>query len=336
VQVKILVIGGTRFVGRQIAERALENGHEVTLFNRGETNAGVFPQAEKLTGDRDGKLDALLGRTWDCVIDTCGYFPRVVKQSIDLLKDAVGQYIFISSVSVYNEEGKATLREDSELRTIEDETIEEINEETYGALKVLCENAVIDAYKEKSLIIRPGLIVGPHDYTDRFFYWVRRIQQGGRMLVPDLPDQPVQFIDGRDLAAFTIALAEKKQSGIYNAVGPEYEMSFGEYLDRCQEICGCEIEYERVSDNFLKDQDDLTPFRDIPMWMSEAEKPYGMMRADNTKAIAAGLTFLPFETIVSDMLKWEETRSDEDKYLCGLRPEKENELLALWDKEKQI
>ncbi len=332
---KILMIGGTRFVGRHIADKALANGHTVTLFTRGETNPDVFPEAEKLTGDRDGKLDALKGRSWDCVIDTCGYFPRVVKQSAELLKDSVGQYIFISSVSVYNEEGKETLPEDSELRTIEDETFEEITEESYGALKVLCEKVVIDTYGNKSLIIRPGLIVGPEDYTDRFLYWPRRQKQGGTMLVPNLLNQPVQYIDGRDLAAFTIKLAEEKQTGIFNAAGPKDEISFGELLSRCKDISCGNAEYEMVADKFLQDQDDIVPFRDIPMWMSEKEKPYGMMRAENKKAIAAGMTFLPLDTIVTDMLAWDATRAEGDKYLCGMKPEKEQRLLELWEKEKQ-
>lgn len=330
----ILVIGGTQFVGLHMARQALANGHHVTLFNRGETNPDILPEAEKLTGDRDGNLGALEGRTWDRVIDACGYVPRIVKQSVDLLEGAVGQYVFISTISVYNDEGKNALPEDSELLTMEDESVEDIDGETYGPLKVLCEKTVLNAFGDAALIVRPGLIVGPDDYTDRFTYWPRRMKQGGRMLVPDVPDQPVQYIDARDLAAFTIGLTEKKQGGIYNAVGPEEEETLGTFLRRCKDITSSEAEFVPVADEFLRGQEDIKPFNTIPMWLSADKKPYGMMRADNARAIAAGLTLRPLEEIIADTLTWDAARPEKDKYYCGLKPERERELLDLWAREQ--
>lgn len=330
----ILIIGGTKFVGRHIAEKTIANGHSITLFNRGETNPDILPKAVKLVGDRDGNMKALEGRTWDCVIDTCGYFPRIVRQSANLLKDAVGMYMFISTISVYEDEGKMSLPEDGELKTIEDKTVEEIREDTYGALKVLCEQAILDAYGDRALIVRPGLIVGPYDPTDRFTYWIRHMKQAGPMLVPDVPDQPVQYIDGRDLAKFVIKLIENNVSGVYNATGPKEKLTLGKFLKLSCEITNGVAEFVNVPDAFLRELDDVEPFRDIPFWMSTEHEPYGMMQADLRKAIDAGLTFTSLERTIADTLAWDATRPEEDKYFCGLKPERERELLELWAKEQ--
>ncbi|MEZ5357575.1 MAG: NAD-dependent epimerase/dehydratase family protein [Candidatus Zixiibacteriota bacterium] len=330
----ILVIGGTRFVGRHIVEKALANGHKVTLFNRGQTDPVVFPRVEKLVGDRDGDIQELEGRTWDCVIDTCGYVPRIVKQSVDLLKNSINLYVFISTVSVYEEKGMLILPEEARLKTIEDETVEEINEDTYGALKVLCEHEVLAAYPNRALIIRPGLIIGPHDYTDRFTYWPRRMTQDGPMLVPDLANQPVQFIDARDLAAFLINLIEKNRTGIFNATGPDDKLHLGDFFEQCRDICGGKAEFVMVSDKFLQKRDDIKPFRDIPLWLSAKNEPYGDMRVDISRAIDAGLTFTSLKKTILDTLAWDETRPEEEKYMCGLKPEREREILDAWFEER--
>ncbi len=320
-------------MGLHTVKKALANGHNVTLFNRGETNPDIFPELEKLTGDRDGKLDALKGRKWDCVVDTCGYFPRIVKQSAELLKDAVGQYIFISTISVYNEEGVETLDEGSELLTIEDETIEEINGETYGPLKVLCEKAIVDVYKDRALIIRPGLIIGPDDPTDRFTHWPRRMSEGGKVLCPDLPDQPTQFIDVRDLADFTIKMAEKKAAGIYNATGPDYEILLNDFFTTCHKLCGEKADLIWVADKFLQKQD-VAPYMDIPLWVSGDTKPYTIMRTDCRRAISQGLKFRPLEETIGDTMAWHKTRPEEIDYRCGLKPDKEKEIIAKWEVKK--
>ena len=201
---KILVLGGTIFVGRHIVIAAVEKEHEVTIHNRGKSNADLFPQVEKLIGDGDGELDQLMNRSWDTVIDVNGYLPRLVRESANLLKEAVENYTFISTISVYADFSKPGLNEGSPLAEIEDTTTEVIDGETYGALKVLCEQAVEKSFPGRSLIIRPGFVVGPHDHTDRFTSWLRRISYGGEMLAPGEESVPLQFIDVRDLAEFVI------------------------------------------------------------------------------------------------------------------------------------
>lgn len=216
----ILIIGGTRFVGRALVDVAQARGHTVTLFNRGKTNPDVYPNVETIVGDRETDLDKLEGHTWDAVIDTCGYVPRIVKLSAEALKDKAKHYTFISSISVYPVVGAPNRDEESELLTMEDETVEEITNETYGPLKVLCEQAVQDAFPDGTLIIRPGLIVGPHDPTNRFTYWVTRTAKGGDAIAPSA-EQPMQFVDARDLAEFTIKQVEAGVCDVYNVTGPE-------------------------------------------------------------------------------------------------------------------
>ncbi len=209
---RILVIGGTRLVGRHLVQAAQARGHEVTLFNRGTTNPGLFPDVEHLTGDRDGGLDALgveAGRTWDAVVDTCGYVPRVVRSSARLLAQAAAHYTFISSLSVYAEDATAGQDEEGRLAALADPTVEEITDETYGGLKVLCEREVTEAFPHRALILRCGLIVGPHDYTDRFPYWVDRVARGGEVLAPDPPEYRIQVIDARDLGRWIPFLLEE-------------------------------------------------------------------------------------------------------------------------------
>ncbi|MBZ0302858.1 MAG: NAD-dependent epimerase/dehydratase family protein, partial [Anaerolineae bacterium] len=225
---KILLLGGPKFLGRAVIDAALAAGHTVTMFNRGQTNPDLYPQVEKLYGDRDGQLDPLRGRSWDAVIDTCGYVPRVVRQSAELLAEAVGRYVFISTISVY--EDIVGSSEDSALAVLEDETTEEVSG-AYGGLKVLCERVVQGVYGDRALIIRPGLIVGPHDPTDRFTYWVTRTARGGRMLVPAASDYPMQVIDVRDLAEWTVRMVEGDMPGVYNATGPAEPLTMGEMLD---------------------------------------------------------------------------------------------------------
>jgi nucleoside-diphosphate-sugar epimerase len=218
--VKILFLGGTQFVGRHMAAHAVERGHEVTLFTRGKTNPGVIAGAEEIHGDRDGGLDGLAGLGFDRVVDVSGYVPRVVRQSAELLVGATDHYTFVSTVSVYGDLSSPGINEDAPLGTLPDETIEDITGETYGPLKVLCENAVHETYGDRCTIVRPGFVVGPLDYTDRFSYWCTRASRGGDMLAPDDPHRPIQFVDARDLASFTVGLTERPTHGYFNATGP--------------------------------------------------------------------------------------------------------------------
>ncbi len=249
---KVLIIGGTRFLGRHLVDSALVRGHAVTLFNRGKSNPDLFPQIETLIGDREHDLDKLSGRTWDAVIDTCGYFPRIVRLATASLERSVGRYVFISSISLYADVSKIGINESHPVGKIEDETIEEITGESYGPLKALCEKAVLDLYGDRGLVIRPGLIVGPNDLTDRFTYWPVRVARGGEVLAPEKPSVPVQIIDVRDLADFIIRMIEAKSSGTYNATGPDYELTLGAILDACKQVSGSDAIFKWASAEFLK------------------------------------------------------------------------------------
>jgi nucleoside-diphosphate-sugar epimerase len=205
---RLLILGGTAFLGRALVDDALGRGHELTLFNRGKTNPELYPEVERLQGDRDGDLTVLQGKTWDAVIDTSGYVPRVVGQSAELLADAVGHYTFISSISAYADFSQPGADENAAVGKLEDESVEEIDGDTYGPLKVLCEEVVEKRLPGRTLIIRPGLIIGPHDPTDRFTYWPCRVERGGEVLAPGKPEKSVQFIDARDLAAWNLDMVE--------------------------------------------------------------------------------------------------------------------------------
>jgi 2'-hydroxyisoflavone reductase len=260
---KLLILGGTVFLGRHLVESALARHHQVTLFNRGQHNPDLFPQVEKLRGDRDGGLDALLGRTWDAVIDTCGYIPRLVNASALHLAGAVDTYTFISTLSVYAEPPFAGMDETAPLATLEDKTTEQITGVTYGPLKALCEKAVEAAYPGRALVIRPGLIVGPHDPSDRFTYWPSRVGRAGEVLAPDNPSRLTQFIDVRDLADWSIRMIENHQTGTFNATGPDYPLTLGELLATCKEVTHSEAAFTWVSDQFLLDHA-VTPYTELP------------------------------------------------------------------------
>jgi nucleoside-diphosphate-sugar epimerase len=224
---RILILGGTVFLGRALVDEALRRGHRLTLFNRGRSNPGLYPQVERLTGDRKHDLSALAGRVWEAVIDTCGYLPGVVALSAAALANSVEHYTFISTESVYASPLQPGLDESASVGLLEDESVEEISGGTYGPLKALCERAVEAALPGRTLVVRPGLIVGPYDASDRFTYWPWRVAQGGRVLAPGRPERGVQFIDVRDLAAWIIRLVERRQTGVYNADGVPGAVSMG-------------------------------------------------------------------------------------------------------------
>jgi 2'-hydroxyisoflavone reductase len=322
----LLILGGTRFLGRYLVEAAQEDGHRVTLFNRGLSGPDLFPEVETIKGDREGYLSALRGRRWDAVIDTCGYVPRVVRASAGLLADAVDHYTFVSSISVYSDVIGAGADESAPVEELEDPTVEEVTGETYGGLKALCERAAEEEMPGRVLSVRPGLISGPHDPTDRFTYWPRRVADGGEVLAPDRPELQVQFIDVRDLAAWMVRMSAEQQTGTYNATGPDYELRMGKLLEECEAVSDGEAQIIWVSEEFLEESG-VEPFTEMPLWVPREYA--GMQAVDCGRAIAAGLTFRPVSQTVRDVLEWDSTRVEAD-LAAGLRPERERELLSAW------
>ncbi len=319
----LLVIGGTRFVGRHFVEAAQARGHTITLFHRGKSNADLFPEVEKILGDRELDLDKLKGRHWDAVLDTCGYVPRVARLSAEALADAVDHYVFISTISVYANPVQAGANEDAPLETMADETSEEFSEH-YGALKVLCERAVEAALPGRVLIVRPGMIVGPHDPTDRFTYWMARAKKGGEILAPGEPERQAQMIDARDLGAWLVHLIERRQVGTFNATGPAETLTWDAMLNTCQTVAGSEAAFTWLSDAFLQAQE--VPMEQLPFWVPE---PYdGVFAVSVQRALDAGLTYRPLADTVRDTLNWI-TQLDRPLQI-GLDPAREAELLAAW------
>lgn len=323
---KILILGGTGFLGPALVDAARARGHVLTLFNRGKTRPNLFPDIEKLQGDRDGNLKALEGRKWDAVIDTSGYVPRVVKASADLLAPSVDHYVFISTISVYPDNAKPGTDETSPVQTMADEKSEEVPK-YYGALKALCEKAAEQSMPGRVTNIRPGLIVGPYDPTDRFTYWPVRVARGGEVLAPGNGKDPVQFIDVRDLAAWTIGCIERRHLGIYNATGPARRMTVAELLDACKQASGSDATFTWVDSKFLEEQK-VSPWSDLPVWTGGED----FATISNAKAIAVGLTFRPAVDTAKATLEWFKTLPPERqaKLRSGLTPEREAELLTMW------
>ena len=327
---KLLVIGGTVFLGRAVVESALAQGHEVTLFNRGKSNTDLFPEVEQLHGDRDGGLEPLVGRTFDACVDTCGYFPRIVKASAQLLKDAVQSYAFVSSVSVYGEPSPEGVDESGVLATIDDPTIEEVTGESYGPLKALCEAEVSAAFGDRAMLIRPGLIVGPHDPSDRFTYWPWRAAQGGRILAPGRPDRPIQFIDVRDLAAWIVHMLESGETGPYNATSAPGSSCMESLLQACCDVSEKACELIWTDDAFLN-KHEVGAWMELPLWIPEdADIAKGFFDFRANRAIAKGLTFRPLEETIRATMDWSLLRADDHEWRGGLRPKREAELLEEW------
>jgi 2'-hydroxyisoflavone reductase len=262
------------------------------------------------------------------VIDVAGYVPRIVRLSASKLEGSVGRYVFISSISVYASFSKIGINESDPVGKIEDEAFEEITGESYGPLKALCEKAVQDIYGERALVIRPGLIVGPNDPTDRFTYWPMRVARGGDVLAPERPDVPVQIIDVRDLSDFIIKLIEENASGIYNATGPDYELTLGAMLETSREVSGSNANFKWAPVEFLT-ENKVEAWSDMPVWVPDTEEDAGFSRTDISKAVNAGLTFRPLDKTIRDTIEWANTRSAEHEWRAGLKEEREQELLEL-------
>lgn len=326
---KLLILGGTIFLGRHLVEAARARGHEVTLFNRGQHNADLFPDVEKLRGDRDGGLDTLHGRRWDAVIDTCGYVPRLVRASAEALADAVAHYTFISSVSVYRDMRVPGIDENYPVGLLEDETVEEVTGESYGPLKALCEQAAEQVMPGRVLSLRAGLIVGPYDVSDRFTYWPHRVAQGGEVLAPAPPEQPLQFIDVRDLAEWNIRMIEAGKTGVYNTDSPPGLATFGTLLDTCKAVSGSDARFTWVSSAFLT-KAEVAPWMELSLWLGEDEEYAALYAVNCDKAARDGLTIRPLAETVQDTLAWSATRPADHEWRAGLKPEREVELLRSW------
>jgi 2'-hydroxyisoflavone reductase len=334
--VNLLILGGTVFVGRHLIDAALARGHHVTLFNRGRHGAELDSQVETIRGDREGDLAPLRGRSWDAVIDTSGYLPRLVRASAELLKDAVGQYTFISSVSVYsdfapgmNETTPVAAMTDEQLRSAEqitstDRTTAVTYGALYGPLKASCEQAAEEAMSGRVLTIRAGLIVGPFDYSDRFTYWVRRVAQGRDVLAPGRPARPVQFIDARDLAEWIIRMIETARTGVFNATGPDSVLTMQRLLDECKDVSGSDARFVWASERFLLESG-VKPWTEMPLWIPEDYDRQKFVTFE--KALAADLAFRPLNETVRDTLAWDRTRASDTPLSAGLSHARELQLL---------
>lgn len=324
---KILIIGGTRFLGRALVHSAQVRGHTITLFNRGKSNPEFFPEIEQLLGDRTVDLSALTGREWDAVIDTCGYEPAVVRRSAEHLASAVDVYTFISSISAYADFSQPGIDEQAPVARLPEGAPETFLMENYGALKALCEQAAENALPGRTLNIRPGLIVGEYDPTDRFTYWPWRVAQGGEVLAPGRPAYPVQFIDVRDLADWTISMLETRRTGFYNATGPGRELSMGELLEACQNVSASGARLTWVDEAFLL-QNGVEPWSQMPLWLSESDPTVaGMEQVSIRKAVQAGLTFRPLDDTLRSTLAWANSRPADHEWRAGISREREAELL---------
>ncbi len=340
---KILILGGTIFQGRYLVEAALSHGHEITLFNRGQHGPELYPQVEHLLGDRRGDLHALEGRVWDAVIDTNGYVPSVVQASARLLANSVQHYVFISSVSVYPDMSVRGLDEKASISQITPEQVQEAEKiqppakgavaiaygESYGALKGLCEQAVKEAMPGRVLCVRPGLLVGPHDYSDRFTYWPVRVARGGKVLAPGRPERLVQLIDVRDSAEWMIHMVEAGQMGTYNLTGPVQSLTMQQILNTCKAVSGSDATFIWVDDAFLLAKE-IQPWGQMPLWLPDDPTLAGFNAISIAKALTNEATFRPLAETVGDTLAWDKTRSSGEERQAGLASDDEERVLSAW------
>jgi 2'-hydroxyisoflavone reductase len=317
---RILVIGGTNFLGRHTVEVALDRGHGVALFNRGRTNPGLFADAEELRGDRRSDLSALEGRSFDAVLDICGYIRREVVATAELLSGATDRYVFVSSISAYADFGAPGQDEGAPLAHLDDPDVEDVDEH-YGGLKAVCEREVTQRFGERATIVRPGLIVGPFDPTNRFTYWVRRMADGGEVLVPGPEDRPVQFLDARDLATWMVASLDPGLPGTFNATSPAMP-ALGAF-EAIREGAGGDAELVWVDGDWLLEQG-VGEWMELPLWAPGAE---GLMAVDVRRALDAGLEIRPVADTARDTWEWVRTL-DDPPGSAGLDRAKERSLLA--------
>ena len=331
---RVLMLGGTGFIGPHFVDALSAGGHKITLFNRGKRDPDASPGIEQLLGDRNGDLKSLEGRDWDVVIDNSGYTPNQVKLSTDLLRAHAPHYVFISSIAVYNDSRNPPIDESHALAPIGDLPQDKLNGENYGALKVLCEGVVQQAYGKRACIIRPTYICGPGDFSDRFTYWPVRVSQGGEMLAPGTPDDPVQFIDVRDLADFVRRCAEKRIAGTYNLCTPPRWATMGKLLEESRRVTGADTKFTWASTEFLTQHKAIDggmwASQEIPIWAPPTGESMGHSLMASARAEKQGMKFRPLATTIRDTLDWQKTRpADKQKLRAGLSPEREAELLKL-------
>ncbi|WP_412838516.1 SDR family oxidoreductase [Bacillus paranthracis] len=318
---KILILGGTRFLGRAFVEEALNRGHEVTLFNRG-TNKELFPEVEQLIGDRNGGVSSLENRKWDVVVDTCGFSPHHIRNIGDVLKDNIKHYIFISSLSVYKDWIPHDIKEDyilqpeptkEQIKAVENSEISPY--EHYGALKVLCEKEAEEYWPRRVLHVRAGLLSGMFDYTDRLPYWIQRVAKGGKVLVPGRKDRPVQIVDIKDVANWGLNMAENNKAGIFNVTAPNDELTMEELLNTCKKVTNSDAEFVWVDESFMSEHN-------VQPWK-------GGFSISVENAVKEGLTFRRIEETVTDVYEWMKS-TDEWELKAGISGEREKELLERW------
>lgn len=293
----LLILGGTSFVGRHITRNALERGHRVTLFHRGVSNPGLFPEAHHVLGDRRGDLTELREGTWDAVMDVSASSAEEVERSVQVLGHRVSRYALVSSVAVYADFRAPGITEEAATRRAGPG----MASPDYGASKTRAEDVLRAALGERSLIVRPGEIVGPFDNTGRFSYWVARVARGGEILAPGTPARPVQFIDARDLAGWFVRMVEDGRTGIFNAAGPQHRLTFEEFLEHCRGLCTGTASFTWIADDFLRHHG-LRPYSDLPFWITD--ELTGLYSIDSSRAIAAGLGFRPLQDTLTDTLAW--------------------------------
>jgi 2'-hydroxyisoflavone reductase len=342
---KILIIGGTKFLGRHLVAAAQTRNHEITLFHRGKHSSEGIGNVEEIFGDRNDDLEKLKNQNWDAVIDTCGYLPQTVKASAEALKDSVGRYVFISSISAYADFTDSNYDETAPLATLnEEQTIKAdkidpkaeitavVLEDMYGALKALCEQEAEQAFPNKTLIVRSGLIVGSFDPTDRFTYWVMRVAKGGEVLAPGTPQRFVQFVDVRDLSEWIIKMVEDRENGSYNVTGKPFELTMEKMLEEIKKVSGSDAAFTWVDEDFLK-RENVEDWGEMPLYMAESIKEaQGFLSANIDKALEKGLSFRAFSDTIRDTLDWRKTKSDQMK--AGITLEREKELLRKWHEQQ--
>ena len=341
---KLLILGGTRFVGRHLITAALARNHQVTLFNRGKHLSAALTNVETIYGDRNSDLVKLQGRRWDAVVDTSGYLPRTVRASAESLSHSVDAYVFISSLSVYADMSVFGIDETAPLATLTSEQLDKANAidssgqisavtygGMYGGLKALCEQVAEEVLPNRVLIIRPGLIVGPYDYTDRFTYWVERVARGGEVLAPGRPDRYLQLIDARDLSEWIVRMIERKETGVYNASGLPHNLTMERVLEESQRVSDSDASFTWVSEDFLI-QEKVAAWSEMPLWMPEEGAPHfkGFMFINCNKAVDSGLSFRPLNDTIKDTLTWRERNCLNEELKAGIDPDKEQRLLRKW------
>lgn len=336
---KILIIGGTKFLGRHLVNAALQNNHEVTLFNRGKKYADEeIANVEQIHGDRNFDLEKLNGKSWNACIDTCGYLPQTVKSSAEFLADKVNQYVFVSSASVYPETPEPNYDESTKTAKLSEEqqkAVEKIDPkseltgaalgENYGALKKLCEEVAENAMPNRVLIVRAGMIVGAFDSTDRFTYWVMRVSKGGKILAPGTPENFVQLIDARDLSEWIVKMIEENENGIFNATGKPFELDFGKMLNAIKVATESDAEFVWADEKYLT-ENNVQPWSEMPFYLPESfVETHGFLAMNVDKALAKGLKFRTFQDTILDTLTWREKQDFQMR--AGISAERERELL---------